>query len=416
MENTRKQNSGGGATPPGSQRAAESDQQVIKRFDTTPETNYNSNMMNYNSENKTMSVAQCKHKSHNTRATHVKKVAFTLAEVLITLGIIGIVAAMTIPTLVSNYQSKSWQTSANVFERKLEEALKTMNTQQVLSGYANTTDFVSELSKHLKITKVCQSDDILSCFEDKIYWGKNELEISVENVKTAAGLGHDDWKTDTLGVQFANGVTGIIAYNTKCKENPFTNQFSGTSCLALLYDINGFKTPNSDGKDLNYINVPKLDGHMPCYFQLTDGSCFAKPFYPEPLSKQECEELADNGFGNNKNWCGFNSNTDYWAGAVKTCGGVDKMANQAQLAAIATDIYGTEVSPSGNTYAQFNKEIAAEMGFVINPDWFYVWSGDEYSYSGGGHVRQFGPTRTGWVEYGYVNRISSNVQAVCVTD
>ena len=32
------------------------------------------------------------------------KKAFTLAEVLITLGIIGIVAAMTIPTLITNYQ------------------------------------------------------------------------------------------------------------------------------------------------------------------------------------------------------------------------------------------------------------------------------------------------------------------------
>ena len=39
--------------------------------------------------------------SHNTR-----RVGFTLAEVLITLGIIGIVSAMTIPTLVKNYQKK----------------------------------------------------------------------------------------------------------------------------------------------------------------------------------------------------------------------------------------------------------------------------------------------------------------------
>ena len=35
-----------------------------------------------------------------------KKAAFTLAEVLITLGIIGVVAAMTIPTLISKYQEK----------------------------------------------------------------------------------------------------------------------------------------------------------------------------------------------------------------------------------------------------------------------------------------------------------------------
>ena len=34
------------------------------------------------------------------------KKAFTMAEVLITLGIIGIVAAMTLPSLVGNYQKK----------------------------------------------------------------------------------------------------------------------------------------------------------------------------------------------------------------------------------------------------------------------------------------------------------------------
>lgn len=36
------------------------------------------------------------------------KPAFTLAEVLITLGVIGIVAAMTLPTLIANYKTKSY--------------------------------------------------------------------------------------------------------------------------------------------------------------------------------------------------------------------------------------------------------------------------------------------------------------------
>ncbi len=45
-------------------------------------------------------------------ATHhsLKKAAFTLAEVLITLGIIGVVAAITLPTLIKNYQKKVLET------------------------------------------------------------------------------------------------------------------------------------------------------------------------------------------------------------------------------------------------------------------------------------------------------------------
>ena len=38
------------------------------------------------------------------------KNAFTLAEVLVTLGIIGVVAAMTVPNLMENYQRQSYIT------------------------------------------------------------------------------------------------------------------------------------------------------------------------------------------------------------------------------------------------------------------------------------------------------------------
>ena len=78
---------------------------------------------------------------------------FTLAEVLITLAIIGVVAAITIPTLMVEINNKQWTTAANVFERKLNEALKNMNTSQVISGHTTTLSFVEELSEHFKINK-----------------------------------------------------------------------------------------------------------------------------------------------------------------------------------------------------------------------------------------------------------------------
>ena len=39
-------------------------------------------------------------------SNNVQKFAFTLAEVLITLGIIGVVSAMTIPSLIQSYKEK----------------------------------------------------------------------------------------------------------------------------------------------------------------------------------------------------------------------------------------------------------------------------------------------------------------------
>ena len=53
-----------------------------------------------------------------------QKLGFTLAEVLITLGIIGIVAAMTIPVLITNYQKKTTATRVKKAYSELLLAIK----------------------------------------------------------------------------------------------------------------------------------------------------------------------------------------------------------------------------------------------------------------------------------------------------
>lgn len=51
------------------------------------------------------------------------KQAFTLAEVLITLGIIGVVAALTIPTLIGNYQKKEVATRLQKMYNTIQNAI-----------------------------------------------------------------------------------------------------------------------------------------------------------------------------------------------------------------------------------------------------------------------------------------------------
>ena len=60
----------------------------------------------------------------------MKKIAFTLAEVLITLGIIGIVAAMTLPTLIQSNKNKE-------VEAKLKKIYSVMNQAILLSEKDN---------------------------------------------------------------------------------------------------------------------------------------------------------------------------------------------------------------------------------------------------------------------------------------
>ncbi len=54
----------------------------------------------------------------------MKKIGFTLAEVLITLGVIGIVAAMTIPTLIQSYKKKVVETRLVNFYSTINQALR----------------------------------------------------------------------------------------------------------------------------------------------------------------------------------------------------------------------------------------------------------------------------------------------------
>ena len=119
-----------------------------------------------------------------------RKNAFTLAEMLITLAVIGIVAALTIPGLVKNHNEKAWATAQDVFTKKLEVALKAMNTDGTLTGYSTTASFVNALKKNIKITKVC-TDDVTKCFSKEVIWNEGEEPVEVTNTAVT----YDDSKS-----------------------------------------------------------------------------------------------------------------------------------------------------------------------------------------------------------------------------
>ena len=353
----------------------------------------------------------------------MKKNAFTLAEVLITLAIIGIVAALTIPTLIQNYQTRAWNTASQVFQRKLGEALRVMNVQGTLAGYTTTEAFVDELSKHIKITRICDNDDITTCFADKVYWGKEgeePEEVDMSEIKTSESFGQKDWDTNTVAVQFANGVNAVIAYNPSCTQNQFSNDVItigetgiGTNCLAILYDVDGFKNPNTVSKDLrNNDNVLALAG-VKSGFCISDGTCFTAPFYPTAVTKAECDQLVAGGYPIKE--CDYDD--DYWAGAVKACHDMgSSLPSQEQLDQLAKDLYPTTtIYPSyTNSWGDRDNDKAISMGFISSPtNTFWLWSSKEDN-KNNASGRAFSSTLTRR-ENGY-DRASNSDQAVCLAE
>ncbi len=328
---------------------------------------------------------------------------------------------MVIPTLVKEYQQKAWDESSRVFEIKLGQALQVMNTEQTLAGYTKTEDFVNELNKHFKITKICHADDLRECFEDTVFWGGGEVEpaeVDMTSIKTSKNFGLEDWDTEVIGVQFSNGTNGVIAYNPECIQNPYSNQIIniskegklGTSCIALLYDTTAYKMPNESGKDLRSINILKLS--KTCSFEL-NGKCYSQAFLPSPMSKAECEREKDR-LGIKE----CNDNDDVWAGAVKKCGGVNKMPTMAEINDLAKYLYNTNnISEDFSVIdknLKLDTEKAAELGFSLDSssfnNYFAVWSGEELN-DETTTGRAFTDTQTN-AAYGY--RGQASWQAICM--
>ena len=344
------------------------------------------------------------------------KAAFTLAEVLITLAIIGVVAAITIPSLVKNYNETAWARAQDVFTKRLEVATRQMNTEEKLAGYSNTMDFVNELKKYIKITRVCDNNNITKCFNKEVIWNEGEAPIDMSTIKNAASLGQDDWDTDTVAVQFANGVNAVIAYNPNTTQDPFNNTFAATAAsMAILYDVSGNKNPNMNGKDIAHnTNVTQLAGVTGCLLPEEEvGFCISQILGPQnggygPLTKAQCEEQkGDLGIA------ACNYDNDYWAGAVKACGGIDNMPSQDQLTQLANYIYNTDsVSSSGLTNRLTMDTEKASQFLSASPraNSFSVWVGQEYSrYNTDG--RSFTSFSTNWLRN---SRNLSDRLAVCL--
>ena len=165
--------------------------------------------------------------------SHKRKVAFTLAEVLITLGIIGIVACMTLPVLVSKYRE---HVTVNRL-RQVYSLLKQAESMAVNEyGDINTWDFID-----LK-TMAGIYPGLNTLVFDKYY--KPYLKTAKCNysatIKAANGTSFIGIANDYKYVCLPNGT--VIYGNTLAG--------SGYTGTIVYVDLNGKKGPNVVGRDV----------------------------------------------------------------------------------------------------------------------------------------------------------------------
>ncbi|MCI5888460.1 MAG: type II secretion system GspH family protein [Brachyspira sp.] len=350
-----------------------------------------------------------------------------MAEVLITLGIIGIVAALTLPAFISNVQGRIQAKRVENINQKLSKVTDKMAVQSGLIGYPDTMSFVQEMKKHMSIAKVCDNSHLSEC------WGTTEVDVGkdkpweISKTKTARELQiikaqRKHW-ADTVGIVTADGTPMILSYDKECNfdVNNTGLQFDKSSgksnslaCISGVFDWNGGAKPNKLGDDVITLGMASGLGSS-CAFEV-GGTCYTAPFTPTPMTKAECEAAVAEGKLEIK---GCNYEQDYWAGAVKQCGGVSKMPTGAQLAELASQMYvgNPSIGAKEDKYdIQFDYNSSTAKSLGLTP-YFYLWSGEELK-SYDAYNRLFGSSRTTRASYdsGYGGRGSSYIVAVCLGD
>lgn len=191
--------------------------------------------------------------------------AFTLAEVLITLGIIGVVAAMTMPALISNHKKMVFKNQY----KKLYSTIYQAYTKSVFdvggvtdcyhtdintgvhgkwSDKAACADFREAVEKNLLIGKICTTKAADNgCLQKDQYKGLDTLltdnnpdvsdEELAENAKNCGGLNKNSINNTNL-VYVLNDGAIIISY------------LKDSVPISMLLDVNGQKGPNKWGYDL----------------------------------------------------------------------------------------------------------------------------------------------------------------------
>lgn len=186
------------------------------------------------------------------------RIAFTLAEVLITLAIIGVVAALTIPALMNSTNDKEF---ISAFKKtystlaQVAQQVKNDNGGSIIGDCATAPSggiycIRDAFADYLSIAKKCDwagTEKPLQECQGSGIWTKYSGSGTINNSSGTALL-------------LNNGVAVIFQwYSATCTG-------TDNSCAAIMVDINGFKGPNQIGKDFYYLSL-LADGIKPGGFQ-----------------------------------------------------------------------------------------------------------------------------------------------------
>ena len=214
---------------------------------------------------KTLVESQFPHISRGLGRGGDKKSAFTLAEVLITLGVIGVVASITLSTLIKEYNKHAWVNALKENYSLLNQGLKKMMADDGvefigdtevwrassngvcashnITGPNDCKDFYPQLKKYFKIVRIGKGADTGNVYNYK-YRNYSEKHAYNDNI-----------------IYLSNGAMIWEYYfsNRQFRSNcDLIHSVGGHMCEQAGWfsiDINGNRGPNEYGKDIFFFEI-----------------------------------------------------------------------------------------------------------------------------------------------------------------
>lgn len=167
---------------------------------------------------------------------YVKVPAFTLSEVLLVLSVIGVVAALTVPTLVqkvSDVQYKvAWKQAFSDFSQATSRLIQD-NGGSLKNTFTNSDNLRDRYLPYLQYVKTCPEG------------ATNGGNCFVSGIKYFDGTSCVDWGGSGMILNNGSWVKFEL-WDTPCLRTSGTL----TACGIIDIDINGPKPPNTWGKDI----------------------------------------------------------------------------------------------------------------------------------------------------------------------
>ena len=240
-----------------------------------------------------------------------RRVAFTMAEILLSLTIIGVVAAITLPSLMGNINERTWNTQRKALHARMSQAIAMMPQ---LNGYGSynfdeeawsvTEDSAAEtfltegLSKVLKINNICDNEHLEDCGLTSTVYNLHAT-VAYSSIPKDITSYTEQWSPvqgssiKTAAFETQNGESILLMYNPYCKDfdSSASNNNDTILCANFIYDLNGAKGPNTFGKDVGVIAA----------LNSTDSKVIAPIIIPQVFSASKFADMGKACFDVDKN-------------------------------------------------------------------------------------------------------------------